>query len=75
MVRVLCARLCEQGGYTEVDAALVADGLSALTDGLWLDLLVRPESMTRDLARRIGLTYLADAFPRHFERSSATGRR
>jgi TetR/AcrR family transcriptional repressor of bet genes len=64
----------EQGGYTEVDAALVADGLSALTDGLWLDLLVRPESMTRDLARRIGLTYLADAFPRHFERPSATGR-
>jgi len=75
MVRVLCARLCEHGGYPEVDPALVADGLSALTDGLWLDLLVRPESMTRDLARRISLTYLADAFPRHFQRPAATGRR
>src|SRR4030095_10937519 len=53
MVRVLCAQLCEHGGYPEGDPALVADGLSALTDGLWLDLLVRPDSMTRDLARRI----------------------
>ena len=68
MVRRMCARLCEEGGYPERDAALVADGLSALTDGLWLDLLVRPDSMTRGLARRITLTYLADAFPRHFSR-------
>jgi TetR/AcrR family transcriptional regulator, transcriptional repressor of bet genes len=66
MVRVMCARLCEQGDYPEVEPALVADGLSALTDGLWLDLLVRPESMSRELARRIALSYLADAFPRHF---------
>jgi TetR/AcrR family transcriptional repressor of bet genes len=75
MVRELCARLCDQGGYPDVDAALVADGLSALTDGLWLDLLVRPESMTRELARRISMAYLADAFPRHFPRPPATGRR
>jgi TetR/AcrR family transcriptional regulator, transcriptional repressor of bet genes len=67
-VRVLCARLCEQGSYPDVDPALVADGLSALTDGLWLDLLVRPDSMSRELARRISMSYLADAFPRHFER-------
>ena len=75
MVRELCARLCEQGDYAEVDPVLVADGLSALTDGLWLDLLVRPDSMTRDQARQISMTYLADAFPRHFERPAATGRR
>jgi TetR/AcrR family transcriptional repressor of bet genes len=68
MARVLCARLCEQGHYPEVESALVADGLSALTDGLWLDLLVRPESMSRELARCITMAYLADAFPRHFQR-------
>ncbi|MEX1993906.1 MAG: transcriptional regulator BetI, partial [Steroidobacteraceae bacterium] len=66
MVRMMCTRLCEQGDYPDVDPALVADGLSALTDGLWLDLLVRPETMSRELARRITLAYLADAFPRHF---------
>ena len=31
MVRVICAKLCEEGGYTGRRAALVADGLSALT--------------------------------------------
>jgi TetR/AcrR family transcriptional repressor of bet genes len=67
-VRVLCTKLCEEGDYPDVDPALVADGLSALTDGLWLDLLVRPDSMSRDLARRISMSYLADAFPRHFQR-------
>ncbi|MGH8251123.1 MAG: transcriptional regulator BetI [Steroidobacteraceae bacterium] len=68
MVRVMCARLVETGGYPGVEPELVADGLSALTDGLWLDLLVRPETMDRDKARRITLAYLADAFPRHFRR-------
>jgi TetR/AcrR family transcriptional repressor of bet genes len=66
MVRAMCAQICEDGNYPDVDPALVADGLSALTDGLWLDLLVRPESMSRERARRIALSYLADAFPRHF---------
>ncbi len=66
MVRVICARLCEQGGYPNVEPALVADGLSALTDGLWLDLLVRPDSMSRERAKRVALAFLADVFPRHF---------
>jgi TetR/AcrR family transcriptional repressor of bet genes len=71
MVRMICARLCEEGGYRDVEPALVADGLSALTDGLWLDLLVRPDSMSRERARRITLSYLADAFPRHFTQPEA----
>jgi TetR/AcrR family transcriptional repressor of bet genes len=66
LVRTMCTALCEQGDYADVDPKLVADGLSALTDGLWLDLLVRPESMNRELALRITRSYLADAFPRHF---------
>jgi TetR/AcrR family transcriptional regulator, transcriptional repressor of bet genes len=74
LVRNLCARLCEQGGYTDTDPAIVADGLSALTDGLWLDLLVRPDSMSRDQARRISMAYLADAFPRHFTRPATVTR-
>jgi TetR/AcrR family transcriptional repressor of bet genes len=73
MVRVMCRRLCEPGAYPDVEADLVADGLSALTDGLWLDLLVRPESMSRELAKRITLSYLADAFPKHFRQPPAGG--
>lgn len=74
MVRVMCAKLCEEGAYPDAEPALVADGLSALTDGLWLDLLVRPESMSRERAKRITLSYLADAFPRHFQQPEAVTR-
>jgi TetR/AcrR family transcriptional repressor of bet genes len=74
VTRVLCQKLCEQGSYTDVDPALVADGLGALTDGLWLDLLVRPESMSRELAWRISVTYLAQVFPRHFSKPAATAK-
>jgi len=74
MVRVMCERLCEEGDYPDVEPALVADGLSALTDGLWLDLLVRPETMSRELAKRITLSYLADVFPKHFRQPPAAAR-
>ena len=46
----------------------------ALTDGLWLDLLVRPESMKREQAWRITMSYLADAFPRHFQQPGLQAR-
>jgi TetR/AcrR family transcriptional repressor of bet genes len=69
----MCTALCAQGDYPDVDPKLVADGLSALTDGLWLDLLVRPESMNRELALRITRSYLADAFPRHFHQPALVG--
>ena len=74
LVRDLCKRLCEEGGYPDVDSTIIADGLSALTDGLWLDLLVRPDSMSREQARRISMAYLADAFPRHFTRPAPVPR-
>jgi TetR/AcrR family transcriptional repressor of bet genes len=74
MVSVICARLCDEGGYKDVEPALVADGLSALTDGLWLDLLVRPDSMSRERAKRVTLSYLADVFPRHFTQPEADAR-
>jgi hypothetical protein len=41
---------------------------------LWLDLLVRPESMSRERARHIALSYLADVFPRHFSRPATHAR-
>jgi TetR/AcrR family transcriptional regulator, transcriptional repressor of bet genes len=67
LVLTMCTNLCKLGKYSDVEPVLVANGLSALTDGLWLDLLVRPESMKREQAWRITMSYLADAFPRHFQ--------
>ena len=74
LVRTLCTNLCKLGKYSDVEPVLVADGLSALTDGLWLDLLVRPESMKREQAWRISMAYLADTFPRHFQQPGLQAR-
>jgi TetR/AcrR family transcriptional repressor of bet genes len=60
--------LCEKlGGKTAKQAQLIATGYTALADGLWLDMLVTPKDMNRDMAAAICLNYMASFFPRHFE--------
>jgi len=65
MVQV-CEELAEQGGYQEVDAGAVAAGLSAMTSGLWLDMLTNPRSMSRQRAKQICMSYLATTFYDHY---------
>ena len=62
----LCQSLIDEEGYTGLDAMALATGLSAMSEGLWLDLLISPRSITRKQARDICMAYLASAFPRHF---------
>jgi TetR/AcrR family transcriptional repressor of bet genes len=62
----ICELLIGEGGYEGLDADTVAAGLSAMTSGLWLDLLTNPRSMSRDQARQICMSYLATAFHDHF---------
>jgi TetR/AcrR family transcriptional repressor of bet genes len=60
-------RLCEQlGCKSKQQAELIATGYTALADGLWLDILVTPEDMDRDMARSICINYMASFFPDHF---------
>jgi len=65
MVQV-CEALIEDGGYRGLDAETVAAGLSAMTSGLWLDMLTNPRSMSRQDAREICIQFLATTFDRHF---------
>lgn len=65
MVQV-CEALIEQGAYDEVNADSVAAGLSAMTAGLWLDMLTNPRSMSRQDGREICMQFLATTFGRHF---------
>lgn len=64
----LCEALMRQGGYAGVDADVVAATLSAMTSGLWLDLLTRPRTIDRAGAHAICTAYLAGTFPDHFPR-------
>lgn len=66
MMLVLCADIIEEGVYTGIDAEMAARGLAALTEGLWLDMLVNPRNMSRKRALGISMAYLQHLFPRHF---------
>ncbi len=70
MLTRFCADLIRDGGYSGIDAENIATALSAMGDGLWLDLLVNPESMDRERAKATCMAYLAAVFPNHFETSS-----
>jgi TetR/AcrR family transcriptional repressor of bet genes len=64
-IRLLCVEIAKQGGY-DVDPDKVAWGVSAMSEGLWLDLLLSPRRINRDDAYRLCMVHLAGAFPRHF---------
>ena len=72
MIQV-CQALIEEGDYQGVDAAAVAAGLSAMTSGLWLDMLTSPRSMSRQDAQGICLQFLATTFDRHFTPGGLAG--
>ena len=62
----LCHSIAEAGGYSDVDASLVAMCLQSLIDGIWLNKLCQPEVYQRDTARRMCNSFLASWFPNHF---------
>jgi AcrR family transcriptional regulator len=61
----LCQQIIDDGGYSS-RADFVAYGLSAMSEGLWLDLLLDSAEMTPALAFEISMAYLQDVFPKHF---------
>ena len=64
-VHKLFQQAINEGGYHEIDAELLAQGYTALIDGLWLDLLIAPRRFTRKRAKEIATLYLANALPQH----------
>ncbi len=66
MMVKLCNDIIGKGGYTGIDAVLAARGLAALTEGLWLDMLVNPRETSREKALEVSLAYLYHLFPRHY---------
>ena len=66
MLIEFCARIIAEGPYPGVDQKVVATGLSAMSWGLWLDMLVSPDSMNAEQAKSVCLAYLASVFPQHF---------
>lgn len=61
----LCETIIMEGTYI-MRAQDVATGLLAMTEGLWLDLLLDPAEMNPEQARAICMSYLRGVFPAHF---------
>jgi len=64
----LCTEIILEGEYIGIDPEMAARGLAALTEGLWLDMLVSPRKMSRKKALMISMAYLSHLFPQHFLR-------
>jgi TetR/AcrR family transcriptional repressor of bet genes len=63
----LCERIIGEGGYDDVNARTITDGLSSLTDGLWLSCLINPKTFNRKQALDAVYSYLRAVFPGHYE--------
>ncbi len=62
----VCADVIVDGGYKNLDADVIASILSAITNGLWLDILLTPASVDRESARDACFSYLRSVFHKHF---------
>ncbi len=71
----LCTELIAEGPYPGIDPELVATGLASMSEGLWLDLLVSPDAMNPEKAKKVYLTYLTGLFPKHFGQRQIVARK
>jgi TetR/AcrR family transcriptional repressor of bet genes len=55
----------------ERDPMLLAKGFSAMSDGLWLDMLINPKETDRETARRVVRAFLHGLFPNAFAADAA----
>jgi TetR/AcrR family transcriptional repressor of bet genes len=62
----LSRTIIEEGGYEDRDPDLIVQGISALGEGLWLDLLVSPHTNNLKKSKATMGHYLAALFPKHF---------
>ena len=69
------AELKEEGNYTSIDPELVCVCYTALSDGLWLDLLVTPRGLKPDQAQTVAMHYLGTQFYNHFSAEKSSLRR
>ncbi len=61
-----------KGNYENVNPELVCVCYTALSDGLWLDLLVTPGGLKPTQAKRVAMHYLGTQFYNHFSPETDT---
>ena len=67
----LCGEIVEDGGYDHIDPASATRIIESMIDGLWLNMLLYPNTFRRTEARDNIFAYLGELFPHHFARLPA----
>jgi len=62
----VCEDIITEGQYA-IDADVAAFGISAMNQGLWLDILLNPNELDRNIAHEVSMSHLRHIFPRHFD--------
>lgn len=62
----LCQEIIHEGGYEDLDPEIIVQGLSSMSEGLWLDLLISPRTNDLEKSKKTMSTYLRALFPKHF---------
>ncbi|MEH6593078.1 MAG: TetR family transcriptional regulator C-terminal domain-containing protein [Halioglobus sp.] len=55
----------DEAGYKNVDPLMLATGYTALSNGLWLNMLLASQHPKRSQARMVARNYLSSALPKH----------
>jgi len=61
----LLSQLIKEGDYSDIDIANMTEGITAMADGLWLNILISARGFNRSDAEKAMLQYLRQAFPKH----------
>jgi TetR/AcrR family transcriptional repressor of bet genes len=71
----LCGELLETSNDAAgMEASVLGDGLAALNEGLWQEMLTIPRAMPRERAREISLRMLGRMLPEHYGREGTVRR-
>jgi len=61
----LLSSLVKEGQYQDIDVTLLSEGIVAMADGLWLNLLISSKNFKRSDAENVMMQYLRQIFPKH----------
>lgn len=61
----LLDQLTKEGNYSEINIASMTEGITAMADGLWLNILISASGFNRSDAEKVMMQYLRAAFPKH----------
>ncbi|MBW2576633.1 MAG: TetR family transcriptional regulator C-terminal domain-containing protein [Deltaproteobacteria bacterium] len=69
----LCRTIIEEGDYENRNADIIAFGISSLTEGLTLDILLNTGAISLDRGKEVLRSHLQALFPKHFPITRCTG--